>query len=133
MRISYKILVLWSLPYAIMSVLGAISTMDLATANEYQGYINDASNPNIITYDAPDLRDETGGVIGFISDGVEVIKTAGGTFAKFVGMAMLDYDFFKESPILETVRWLLIAGTAPLIFTVTIELTKAIGSVTPFT
>ena len=47
-------------------------------------------------------------------------------------MAMLDYDFFQVNPILETVRWLLIAGTAPLVFTVTIELGKALRSVSPF-
>ncbi|MAT62564.1 MAG: hypothetical protein CL881_02060 [Dehalococcoidia bacterium] len=132
MRVSYKMLVLWSIPYAIMSVLGAISTMDLATASEYQSYLNDAGNPEVVTYDAPSITDQAGGIKGFLSSGIELIKTTAGTFTKFVKMAMLDYDFFQVNPILETVRWLLIAGTAPLVFTVTIELGKALKQSVPF-
>ncbi len=132
MRISYKILVLWSIPYSIMAILGAISTMDLATAAEYNSYLNDAGNPEVITYDAPSITDEVGGIKGFLTGGLELIKTTAGTFGKFVKMAMLDYDFFNDHAILTTVKWLLIAGTAPLVFTVTIELGKALKSSVPF-
>ena len=132
MRISYKILVLWSIPYAVMSILGAISTMDLANATDFSSYLNDAGNPEVITYDAPTIVDEVGGIKGFLAGGIELIKTTAGTFGKFVKMAMLDYEFFQDHAILATVRWLLIAGTAPLVFTVTIELGKALKSSIPF-
>lgn len=132
MRISYKILVLWSIPYSVMAILGAISTMDLATASEYSSYLNDAGNPEVITYDAPTITDNAGGIKGILSGGLELIKTTAGTFGKFVKMAMLDYKFFDDHAILTTVKWLLIAGTAPLVFTVTIELGKALRSVSPF-
>lgn len=132
MRISYKILVLWSIPYSVMAILGAISTMDLATASEYNAYLSDAGNPEVITYDAPSITDNVGGIKGVLSGGLELIKTTAGTFGKFVRMAMLDYKFFDDHAILTTVKWLLIAGTAPLVFTVTIELGKALRSVSPF-
>jgi len=115
-----------------MSVLGAISTMDLATAAEYNSYLNDAGNPEVITYDAPSISDDVGGIKGVLSGGIELIKTTAGTFGKFVKMAMLDYAFFDDHAILTSVKWLLIAGTAPLVFTVTIELGKALRSVSPF-
>ena len=70
MRISYKILVLWSIPYAVMSILGAISTMDLANATDFSSYLNDAGNPEVITYDAPTIVDEVGGIKGFLAGGI---------------------------------------------------------------
>ncbi len=106
--------------------------MDLATAAGYNSYLNDTGNPEVITYDAPSISDEVGGIKGVLSGGIELIKTTAGTFSKFVNMATLNYKFFDDHAILTTVKWLLIAGTAPLVFTVTIELGKALRSISPF-
>ncbi|MBS40918.1 MAG: hypothetical protein CMM83_04240 [Rhodospirillales bacterium] len=134
--ISYKIVVLWALPYAIISILGAFSMQTTNLDNDnFSKFTYNAGSPSLYiteTQDNPNfVQNAFNKVVGTIKAPFTALNMGFDTLGNFVDMATLDYPFFQEHPILQFIRYLLLAGTVPLVFLLTLEMTKIISNFMP--
>ena len=134
--ISYKIVVLWALPYAIVSILGAFSMQTVNLENDnYATFTYNAGSPDLYKTETDDnpnfISNAFNKVVGTLKAPFSALSMGLDTLGNFVDMATLDYSFFQEHPVLQFIRYLLLAGTVPLVFLLTLEMTKILSNFMP--
>ena len=115
---SWKLMTAFAIPWALMALLGAISTMavtpDAGTSGAaYVDLINTLSNPQEIGIDTPTIGsgDNPIGVIW------ELAKQGVNWLTFMANAAILNYDFLLVWP-LSLIRYFMLAMAAPLMYVV---------------
>ena len=145
---SYKLMVAFALPWALMSMLGSISaassTPAAGTSGEaFNAFVSTTANPTLITIDEPSIEGDgnwftaavdfvTGpfkSALGAISDQFEYAKQGLGWLTFMANAASLNYDFLQTG-WLSLLRYFMLAMAAPLMFMAAREAASLLSSIT---
>ena len=131
---SWKLMVGFALPWALMAMLGTISTVAAtpevgSSGDAFNAFVSTTSNPTTISIDEPNVEGEgglwdqiSGTIGGFVSDLVGGVSERfefakqGAQWLAFMGnAAILNYDFLTVGWI-QSLRYLMLAMAAPLMY-----------------
>ncbi len=133
---SWKLMVAFAIPWAVMALLGALSIMasDPAAGTSGAAYgdlINTLSNPSEVGLDSPTVGSSSSNIFGMTWE----LATQGTNWLGFMAnAAILNYDFLLDG-WLSMVRYIMLAMVAPLMFMVAKDgvqlLSSIIGGIRP--
>lgn len=127
-----KHLIIFNVPYFFMVLLTSVSLVGVDPAqNDPEGKyykFTSGSIAEIVEFDGAETPDSSGGFWGKISAPFDFAKMTAGKLGSFIDMATLDHNFFKHNKFTESVRLLLLAGTMPLVVSISMKGTEILSN-----
>ena len=107
--------------------LGGVEPTDENETFFYK-FSGEGSMAQIVEFDGAETPDNSGGFWGKISAPFDFAKMTAGKLGTFIDMATINHNFFEYNEFTKYVRYLLLAGTLPLVVVISMKGTEILSN-----
>lgn len=128
-----KHLIIFNVPYFFMVLLTSVSLLGVdpgmeSNEGKFYKFNTQGSMAQIVEFDGAETPDNSGGFWGKISAPFDFAKMTAGKLGSFIDMATLDHNFFQYNKFTQSIRYLLLAGTMPLVVAISMKGTEILSN-----
>ena len=129
---SLKHIILFNVPYFFMVLLTTVTLGGVEPTDEnetlFYKFSGEGSMAQIVEFDGAETPDNSGGFWGKISAPFDFAKMTAGKLGTFIDMATINHNFFEYYEFTKYVRYLLLAGTLPLVVVISMKGTEILSN-----
>ena len=129
---SLKHIILFNVPYFFMVLLTTVTLGGVEPTDEnetlFYKFSAEGAMAQIVEFDGAETPDNSGGFWGKISAPFDFAKITAGKLGTFIDMATINHNFFEYNEFTKYVRYLLLAGTLPLVVVISMKGTEILSN-----